>query len=157
MISVMHTKTIKLIYNWKYKNIWPYCGMVDDLYRGVQANENFLVALGLIVYSEAIGREIFQTKKPKDGSLSFQKFTEEYIGYKLLDWKRIYTRIRNGLAHFYGMNVKISEVNMDVGNLNCGIEDKGDRITLHVKSYFNHFVRGLEKYLDTKRIKIISY
>lgn len=145
----MDTKIIKLIYDWKYKDKWPYNGMVDDLYRGIQANENFLVALGILVYSEAIGREILNTRKKKDGRDSFRKFTEEYIGYKFPDWNRIYNRIRSGMIHIYGMNVKYTEVCMDAGNLDCGINDKEEKITLYVRSYFNHFVKGLEKYLDS--------
>lgn len=151
----MDTKTIKLIYNWKYKNKWPYNGMVDDLYRGIQANENFLVALGIIVYSEAVGGEIIGFRKHGDGCKCFREFTEKYIGYKFPDWGNIYDKVRNGLTHLYGMKAKVSEVNMDLGNLDYGISDKGEKIIIHVHSYFKHFVRGLEKYLDSKNFKII--
>ena len=144
-------------YCWKYNKpgFEPYSWMVNDLYRGIQAGENYLVALGLFTYSEAVGRLILNTidnNKIGAGLKAYKKFTKEYINYSFTEkeWKRLFDDVRNGLTHRYFIKNRFGTVfNEDEdGTRSCGIEFDKDKINIYIHSYFKHFVAGLEKYLD---------
>lgn len=144
---------LELELQWKYKNCPPpYNWMVNDLYRGIQAQENYLVALGLFVYSEALGRVILGTVGHSGGGCeAFREFTEKYVGYSFEggEWKNIFNDCRNGLAHQYFVKNKIGSILNEDGSRTCGIEmGKNNIMNIYINSYFNSFVKGLEKYLD---------
>lgn len=147
----MSIKNIETEYNWKHGGVWPFNGMVNDLYRGVQANENYLVALGLFAYSEALGRMILGTvgdNSKGSGLRAFQEFTEKYVGYKFADWVSLFDLFRNGLAHQFFIKKAGSGVYEDDGTAACGIIVTGAGLEVHMNSYFAHFARGLERAID---------
>jgi len=134
-------------YKWRYSDKWPYNGMVNDLYRGIQAGENYLVALGLFCYSEALGWE-YTNKKSKDFN-AYKIFTEKFVGYKFDNLEEIYKDSRNGLAHRYFIKNRFGTINNDNGNMSCGIVVNSESdITINIRTYFKHFVIGLESMLD---------
>ena len=142
--------SIELEYpDWHYPDKIPYCWMINDLYRGVQAQQNYLVALGLFSYSEAIGRMILGTIGNNSrgyGLNAFREFTEKYVGYTFAsdeNWALVFDRYRNGLVHqFYIKNVGAIIYNED-GSAPCGITISGLTLELRIHSYFKHFVGGL--------------
>ncbi len=80
---------------------WPYNGILNDLRAAIAGKANFLAALGLLVYTEVVGRWILQsrgTTKPKNDA-SFYWFYEKYMGKKGAEKNKVYKRFRHGLAH----------------------------------------------------------
>ncbi len=141
-------------YEWDHSDKEPYHWMVNDLYRGIQAEQNYLVALGIFSYSEILGREISDSiNKKGGGSDCFREFTEKYIGYEFTDWENIFDDIRNGLAHRYFIKNRLGTICNDNGDLPCGIVENADKIDIHINTYFRHFVKGLKKYLDQNKPK----
>lgn len=140
-------------YPWKYNKsgFEPYCWMVNDLYRGIQAEQNYLVALGLFSYSEYLWRIILGNIGTRNnGWKCFKKFTENYIGYSFYDWEKIFDNIRNWLAHRYFIKT-LGWVYNDNWELGCWIKRlENGELQIYIHSYFKHFVKGLEKYLDEK-------
>ena len=60
---------------------WPYGGIVHDIRSAVKGKANFLAALGLLVYTEVVGRWILQARgirnpRPED---CFYHFYERYM------------------------------------------------------------------------------
>ena len=148
-------KKIKMECKWKYSDKWPYNGMVNDLYRGIQAEENYLVALGLFVYSEAIGWEIRGAKKADQNNWEcFKVFTKNYVGYRNIhDLEKIFRDSRNGLAHIYFVKNRFGSIINDGGSKGCGIEANDSNVIIYVRTYFKDFKKGLEKYLDEQNKK----
>jgi hypothetical protein len=155
MSSNTHNK-IKLIemeYSWKYSGRWPYNGMVNDLWRGVQSGQNYLVALGLFAWSEALGRNILGTvgdRTQGTGLVAYKEFTEKYVEYSFTgpEWEEIFTKFRHGLSHEFYIKKFGSSVFNDDGKALCGINISRTPYELRIHSYFLHFVRGLERALD---------
>lgn len=147
--------SIELEYpGWKYPDKLPYYWMISDLYRGVQAQQNYLVALGLFSYSEAIGRMILGTigdKRIGYGLNAFREFTERYVGYTFetdKTWGWVFDKYRNGLVHqFYIKDMGAIIYNED-GSAPCGITITGQTLELRIHSYFNHFVKGLQNAIE---------
>ena len=86
----------------------PYRWMVEGLIQVIDKVEgesaNYLVALGLICYTEVVGHEIRKFRNLSYGSGysqdSFDTFLGEYMGYKdLLDKYPVYDWYRCGLTH----------------------------------------------------------
>ena len=153
----MSDKNISMEYSWLYSSIWPYNGMVNDLWRGIQAEENYLVALGLFAYSEALGRMILNTVGNRGGGpKAYRHFTEEFIGYSFKedDWGIIFDSFRNGLAHQFFIKKSGSSACNEDGTKACGIDVSGDGFHVYIHSYFLHFVRGLQKALDNGDLKV---
>lgn len=151
----MPNKTIQMEYDWKYKDLIPYSWMVNDLYKGVQAEQNYLVALGLFAYSEMVGRKILGTIGNQGGGLvAFREFTEKQVGYSFTDqeWKDIFDKYRNGLAHEFFIKDNGGGVYNEDGTAACGI-DISNKFIVKINSYFKHFVTGLEKALDQNLLK----
>ncbi len=142
---------IEMIYkNWAYPDREPFNGMVSDLWRGIQAQENYLVALGLFAYSEVLGRMILgSVGKSGSGCCAFRKFTEEYVEYKFEDWYKIFDYCRNGLAHEYFIKKNGNAVYNDNGDAPCGIVKNNEIYEIRIHSYFKHFVKGLEKAIES--------
>lgn len=146
---------IKLEYQWKYGNKWPYNGMVNDLYRGIQAGENYLVALGLFSYSEVIG---WEKRGARDSDVNgwecYKEFTENYVGYNNISGlEEVFRDSRNGLAHRYFIKNKPGGIINDYpeGGIRQGII-KDTVINIYIYSYFKDFVKGLEKYIDEETL-----
>ena len=152
----MCIKIIKMEYSWKYHSCWPYNGIVNDLWRGVQAEQNYLVALGLFAYSEVLGRRILGTiGQSGGGTEAFREFTEKYVGYSFSDdaeWRMVFNKYRNGLAHEFYIKQPGSGVYNDDGSAKCGIDISGAHFILKIHSYFLHFVRGIESALDQGKL-----
>ena len=147
----MSDKTIRMEYSWKYSSQCPYNWMVNDLWRGVQAEQNYLVALGHFAYSEAIGRRILGTTgKFGGGADAFREFTKKYVGYDFPDWKLVFNNFRNGLAHEFYIKQYGSAVYNDDGSAPCGIDVSGSSFSVRIHSYFRHFVKGVERALDAR-------
>jgi hypothetical protein len=127
--------------------------MVNDLWRGVQAEQNYLVALGLFTYSEALGRMILRTTgKRGRGWKAFREFTEQYVGYSFSNWQEVYDNFRNGLAHSYWIK-DVGAVWDEDGSAPCGIDASGSVRAVRMRSYFMHFVEGLERALTAGVLK----
>ncbi|HRY52437.1 MAG TPA: hypothetical protein P5089_01125 [Candidatus Portnoybacteria bacterium] len=145
----MSKKNIELEYSWKYSEVWPYNGMVNDLYRGVQAEQNYLVALGLFAYSEALGRMILGTiGRRGGGAKAFRAFTEKYVGYKFVNWDEVFDLYRNGFVHEFYIKKIGSGVYNDDGLAKCGLVISGSVLHVLINSYFKHFAVGLERAID---------
>jgi|WetSurMetagenome_2_1015567.scaffolds.fasta_scaffold40869_2 hypothetical protein len=150
----MSEKTIEMEYpHWRFPAAWPYFWMVNDLYRGVQAEQNYLVALGLFSYSEAIGRIILNSVGKNDkgtGLAAYRQFTERYIGYSFTnsEWSYVFSANRNGLSHEFFIKNIGSKIYNDDGTAPCGIIFSNQTFEIRINSYFKHFVTGLEKGLD---------
>jgi hypothetical protein len=81
----MNTKTIEMQLRWKYSDRWPYSGMVNDIWRGIQAEQNYLVALGLFAYSEALGRIVLGTIGQKTEVIKLFENSPRIMSDTLLD------------------------------------------------------------------------
>lgn len=153
----MKNKEIQMEYIWKYNEIWPYNGIVNDLWRGIQAEQNYLVALGLFAYSEFLGREILNTignNARGEGLRAYREFTKNYVGYSFTKekWKEIFNKYRNGFAHEFFNKESESAVINDDGLASCGIDISGKPYKLMIHSYFLHFAKGLEKAIENQKI-----
>jgi len=121
--------------------------MINDLYRGLQTKSNYLVALGLLAYSEAIGWII--TGKKKQNYPCFEEFTKKYAGISNMEKKR-WQKVRHGLAHRYFAKVDFLRIDVagDIETEAVVADDGNKAITIYVDKYFYKFVAGVEKLLD---------
>ncbi len=126
---------VKMQYPWKY--MWhinsPYNWMINDLFRGIQTNSNYLVALGIFAYSEAIGWKLRgEDDKDSKGWLCYENFTKKYMGnsYDFMTYE-IRNSARNGLAHRYFVKNLPGRVSRDSGDLPCGIASTSE-ITIYI-------------------------
>lgn len=87
--------------------------MVNDLTKSITgANANYLVALGLFCYTEALGLQLLQFKA-RDVNRKFKSrecfhaFAGEYLNYQdvLEKHPNIYGMFRNGLCHEYFIKI----------------------------------------------------
>lgn len=155
-LPFMNKIYIEMKFAWKYDQDqhWPYNGIVNDLYRSVQAEMNYATAQLLFNYSEFIGRKMLGTVgswKKGDDIKAYREFTKKYVGYKDISSKeleKIFNDCRNGLAHEYFVKGEYTAIMNDPGNLPCGIEKRGNNYTIYIHTYFNHFVHGLEHAID---------
>lgn len=141
-------KEVKLYFEWKYalSKDNPFNWMINDLYRGVQTCSNYLVAMGLMNYSEVIGWIILNESKRANGWKCFEEFTKKYIGYT--EFTREYWEdIRHGLAHNYYIKDRVGTITQDPKKEHKGVE-LSDTISIYVNVYFEDFVKGEEKYMD---------
>ena len=171
----------KLLKN-KYKKCFgwpkPYSWMVKDLIGGMYYEKgrpqgSYLVALGLICYTEIIGREILSFNNPnvKKESLNkkkcFNTFLGSYMSYNkiLEDFPDIYESFRHGLCHQY--SIRGPETGVFVFYEPSSINDfkkmgvdttKG--LLLHkqnikkvfvIEPYLENFINGIEKFLKEKK------
>ena len=136
---------------------WPYRGIVCDIRAAIKGKANFLAALGLLVYTEVIGRLILQSlgvHKPRDEDC-FYLFYERYMG-KDARRRKIYEHFRHGLAHGYAFNAADnSRVRMrpdpdwiPPDSHSGAISFQRRRIkSVLVNAYFRDFQRGLVKWV----------
>lgn len=137
---------------------WPYNGMVSDITSGIQSCCNYLVALGLISYSEICGRQFFFKGDPiAENYTCLIKFLK-YMGsgnalQKLVNYKgkRIHfsDAIRNGLVHEYFMKPEKGGVVMiasEVDAIETGFYIPSEsEVYLVAVPYFNLFCSAIEK------------
>lgn len=146
---------------------WPYDGILNDLRAAIAGKANFLAALGLLVYTEVVGRWILQSRGTmKSGnSASFYWFYEKYMGKKETGRRRVYELFRHGLAHGYAFNAAdLSRVRMrpDPDWLpppsRAGvISFAGRRIkSFLVNAYFRDFQRGLAKWAHERQDLVLK-
>lgn len=136
---------------------WPYNGMVSDITTGIQGCCNYLIALGLICYSEMCGRQWFFNGDPQTknyecllqfleymGSNSALKKIVCYQGKKL----HFSDAIRNGLVHEYFMKPAEGSVVMIASApdaLETGFHIPSEsEVHLVAVSYFNLFCAAIE-------------
>lgn len=139
---------------------WPYNGMVHDVQVAIDGKANYLAALGLVAYSEAVGREICESQGK--AFARFNTFVGEYMGYEAVatDTKgKIYDWFRNGLAHEYFIKgnksivaMRLSPEDKAAGKMVPGIivsQDKQVKAFI-VEEYFRDFQKGLARWLREK-------
>lgn len=159
----------------------PYRWMIEGLVRTIEKVEgddaNYLVALGLVSYTEIMGHEVRKFKKLSYGSgnskEAFDTFLGEYIGYKDLLKHPVYDWFRCGLCHEF--KIKLTEGGQKSGPfhffngnenerktiknllgadpaLGIVVTSNGQRL-LFIESYLNDFTKGVEKFLkESKQI-----
>jgi hypothetical protein len=137
---------------------WPYNGMVSDITSGIQGCCNYLVALGLICYSEMCGRQWFFNGDPKAENHECLIQFLKYMGagralQKIVNFegKRINfsDAIRNGLVHEYFLKSRKGSVSMTSSHAEA--KETGfyipveDEVHIVVVPYFNLFCCALQK------------
>ena len=171
------TPDLELFYHWPEI---PYRWMLEGLIRTTEKVEgdgaNYLVALGLVCYTEVMGHEIRKFKRLHYGSgyskVSFDTFLGEYMGYKdLLDKYPIYDWYRCGLCHEFMIKTvdggrKSGPFHFFVGNekeretlketfdadVSKGIVIASNGIRfLVIEPYLHDFIKGVEKFLKESR------
>lgn len=154
----------------------PYRWMLSGLVRTMQEiqgpDANYLVALGLVCYTEIMGHEVLKFRKLSHGlkhsKEAFDLFLGEYMGYRdLLDKHPIFDWFRCGLCHEFTIKLKdggtesgpfhfFSGTNNEAeflkNNFNVdptrgiAIAPNGKRI-LFIEPYLKDFRSGVEKFL----------
>lgn len=147
----------KIIDNWF--NEYVYKWMYNDLRRAIDAGANYLAALGIAVYSEALMQ--FEYPGEDKGQLRFDKFLElmpdEYrkVDTKLKSLPRkegsqkkdgIYNRVRCGLAHEYFVKKNAIIYREAKGEIPCGIIyiEADDELIIVLETYFSDFKNAAE-------------
>ena len=146
----------------------PYKWMVEDIIKGITlAEANYLVGLGLMVYTEVVGKKILEFQRSEIGSpkTRFLFFLKEYMGYDeevKRYGEKMYNWYRNGLSHDYtiagrktGIHIRFSEKDKDKIE-RCGINtkrglviDEGEEMFFIVlEPYLFGFVDGIQKFLN---------
>jgi len=137
---------------------WPYNGMVSDITSGIQGCCNYLVALGLICYSEMCGRQWFFDVDPKAENHECLLQFLKYMGagsalQKIVNYKgesvHFSDAIRNGLVHEYFLKSRKGSVSMispcaDAMETGFHIPSE-DEVHIVAVPYFNLFCRALQK------------
>jgi hypothetical protein len=137
---------------------WPYNGMVSDITSGIQSCCNYLVALGLISYSEMCGRQLFFNGDPQAKNheclLKFLKYMgSDSALQKLVSYQgekiHFSDAIRNGLVHEYFMKPAKGSVVMitsAIDALETGFHIPSEsEVHLVAVPYFNLFCGAIEK------------
>ncbi len=164
---------LSLFSHWPEK---PYRWMVEGLVRVIEKVEgedaNYLIALGLVCYTEVLGHEIRKFKKLSHGlgnsKNAFDTFFGEYMGYQaLLDKHPIYDWFRCGLCHEF--MIKLTDGGRKSGPFHFfdGNEDEKEMLKnsydadvsrgivisssgvrlLVIEPYLRDFINGVEKFL----------
>jgi len=126
--------------------------MCGDIERAMQQGCNFLCALGLVAYTEIMGRLVIgKLGEEGYGKESFCSFLR-YMGEKYVELDKIYNlykKVRCGLVHEYFI-VGPSTISMDViSALETGIKIDEKGITyFYVPTYFQNFKEASKRYLD---------
>jgi hypothetical protein len=125
--------------------------MCNDIERTMQQGCNFLCALGLVAYTEIMGRLVIgKLGEEGYGRQSFRSFLK-YMGEKYVALDKsydLYKRVRCGLIHEYFI-VGPSTISMDaLPALETGIKIDEKGITyFYVPTYFQNFKKAAERYL----------
>lgn len=111
---------------------------------------NLLMALGLVSYTETLGRlRVWNTDRrlASNDPACFDAFFEAMAGGAYRTWwrekwrgprsKTAYDVLRNGLAHEYHPKVP-SNIHIGTG-LKLGLDYEGDRLVFNTEPYYRHF------------------
>jgi len=158
---------------------WPkrYNWMIRDLRRAKKANANYLVSLGLLCYTEIVGRDILKYRNPNikpsklKGKKCFDLFLGEYMGYTDILKKygeKLYSWYRHGLCHEYSIKGEktgvyayyeqnslkaIEELGVDTTRGIAIPRDNKKIRFLVVGPYLKDLTKGIEKFLkESKQI-----
>lgn len=105
----------------------PVGWMADDVEKAIKAGANFLAALGLVAYTEALGREVLRTQGVPDpgNQPAFYHFAD-MMGYRveILKDAKAYDRFRNGLVHEYYIKGNTALIVVDFAE---GVDPSGAR------------------------------
>jgi hypothetical protein len=143
---------------------WPYNGMVHDLETAIRGKAQFLAALGLLSYSEALGRMIGKVKNAdKMGdSDCFARFTQEYMKLAYPDQVKphwLYNILRNGLVHQYEFKADEWLISLFCPHVDgcSGIHFAAPRkggaghVSISVVPLFKSFVNGLRTWVAEEK------
>jgi hypothetical protein len=128
--------------------------MYNDLDQAINsARVYFLVALGLSAYTEFMGSLVTGHLKDSRWSKKNYRAFLPYLGphYVNLDKQiDLYKRVRCGLVHEYFVKgpSMISRKSTDKNIRGIIYTPIHDHITLYIKSYFQDFKAGVQKYYD---------
>lgn len=131
----------------------PTDWIMEDLDRAIQQRINFLAALGLVCYTEALGREVLLAKgiRGKSEADCFNHFLQEYMGYQNPVLADAYNQFRCGLAHEYFIKGDRSQV---VTRFASGeypeqpglrIEQNGALVVLALEPYLRDLKKGIQR------------
>jgi hypothetical protein len=136
---------------------WPYNGIMRDLTVAVEAGANYLAALGLICYSEFLGRRIAEMRNEPPGTNfdCFKRFVCHYMGYDLGSLAgAVYGSFRDGLVHEYFIKGRETAVATELHQLDpaervagLAFDPTGGLRVFFVREYFRDFEAGLRKWL----------
>jgi len=135
---------------------WPYNGIVRDLEVAVEHGCNYLAAVGLVCWSEFLGREIATARtKRLSNHACFRLFVTEYMGYDLGDRPdRVYDTFRNGLVHEFAIKGNRTAVASRLYTLSksdwwpgLAYDPPSGQNVLFVEEYFRDFKAGLARWL----------
>lgn len=132
--------------------------MQEDIAREVRLAEsrqgagNFLCALGLLVYTEAIGRIGLTSSSGRDNfNWMFDKMGDDYA-----DWRRsredpttesVYTIFRNGMAHGYLTKRNCKVIMLGEAQPAIGRDPDGTYF-IFVQAYFRDFMKACRTVYD---------
>jgi len=126
--------------------------MYNDIRRAIDsAKANFLVALGLSVYTEIMGGLITgHLKDPRWPKRNYQAFLP-YLGSHYVNLHKeidLYKRVRCGLVHEYFVKGRFMiAVKSTHKNLPGIFYDRNlDHITIYIEHYFRDFKAGVQNY-----------
>lgn len=156
----------------------PYGWMIEELTNSLYEKDNeiqgnYLTAIGLFCYSEAIGREIMHYKNPEtnrdrfSGRDCFNLFLRDYMGYgSILDkYQNVYQWYRHGLCHEYKIKgptktgVFVYYRSEDISAFqNIGVDttkgillsEKSSKRMFILLPYLEDFIKGIGRFLKTK-------
>ena len=142
---------------------WPYNGIVRDLTVAVENGCNYLAALGLVCWSEFIGRQIAMARGEDPGTSfdCFTRFVRERMRYDLLGMDgSIYDAFRNGLVHEFGIKGRDSTVATRLYTLDgsrwpgLAFDPKTGQRVLFVEEFLRDFEDALRCWLaDTGQVR----
>jgi hypothetical protein len=135
---------------------WPYNGIVNDLRKAVDHGCNYLAALGMVCWSEFIGREIARSRGKRLMNFArFELFVSDYMHYDLGGQAhKVYDTFRNGLAHEFAIKGKETAVATRIYALDShervpglAYDPQQQRHFFFVEEYLRDFEAGLRQWL----------
>lgn len=128
--------------------------MYNDIERAIkEARANFLVALGLSVYTEVMGGLVTGHLKDSGWSKRNYKAFLPYLGSHYVDLDKrldLFKRVRCGLVHEYFVKGRamIAVTFSDPKTPGIVFTPELDHITIAVEHYFRDFKSGVQQYYE---------
>jgi hypothetical protein len=132
-------------------NTYVYGFMCHDIEEAIKAKTNFLVALGLSVYTEVMGGLVTGRLKDMRWSRKNYKAFLHYMGRCYIDIDNqidLYRKVRCGLTHEYFVKVPSTIYVECVPSSAPGIVYDGGILKFAVKNYYRDFRKGCDAYLN---------
>ena len=135
---------------------WPYNGIIRDLHKAVEHDCNYLAALGMVCWSEFIGRQIAKVRRKRLKNFAcFELFVSEYMRYDLGgQGQKVYDTFRNGLAHEFAIKGNETAVATRIYALDpqervpgLAYDPQRERHFFFVEEYLRDFEAGLRRWL----------